>query len=290
MVTRVFQVLCGVILFFVFTSAFSETVFYTKSGARFQQVSQNAEGSINWVFLPGGPGLGSEYLRPFVDKLNLPGTTWLLDMPGDGSNTLGDRKVDYNYWPANLASAVKTLPNVILVAHSFAGMLTLSSPGLQHHLLGLVLIDTAPNHQWMTSSKPFQSKALLKAQKAYFANPSDQTLKSLTFAMAPYFFLEKDMKKGKALLNNLPYNNKAFAWASQYFDPQYEAKWAPEKIPVLIITGAQDHLTPVSLFENDQQFHRKNIRIVVIPNAAHFSWIGHVKLFNQLFKRFFHTR
>ena len=46
--------------------------------------------------------------------------------------------------------------------------------------------------------------------------------------------------------------------------------WIPEKVPVLIIGGSHDFLTPLSLFEQDLRFHRNNIEIVNIPNAGHF--------------------
>jgi pimeloyl-ACP methyl ester carboxylesterase len=125
---------------------------WTKQSARFELINNRPGNNLDWVFLPGGPGLGSEYLREFALSLKLPGSTWLLDMPGDGSNQFAGKSLDYNQWPQDLAKAVNSLDHVVLVAHSFGGMLALSSPELQNHLSGLILIDTAPNNQWMHGS------------------------------------------------------------------------------------------------------------------------------------------
>ena len=60
--------------------------FWTPSGVRLRRRTQRP-GPLNWLFLPGGPGIGSESLHELVDSAELPGTTWLVDLPGDGSNT-----------------------------------------------------------------------------------------------------------------------------------------------------------------------------------------------------------
>ena len=43
-------------------------------------------GPWNWLFVPGGPGVGSESLAGLVAAVRPPGTCWLVDLPGDGSN------------------------------------------------------------------------------------------------------------------------------------------------------------------------------------------------------------
>lgn len=41
----------------------------TKSKARLQRIGMIKAENINWVFLPGGPGLGSEYLSSLTECL-----------------------------------------------------------------------------------------------------------------------------------------------------------------------------------------------------------------------------
>ncbi len=119
---------------------------WTKSKARLRFLKTNP-GNYNWLFLPGGPGLGSESLTGLTDLLNLPGSTWQLDLPGDGSNTTGD----FSRWPEALIEAVSALPHVILVAHSSGGMFALATPEVENKLRGLVLMDSAPDASWQTS-------------------------------------------------------------------------------------------------------------------------------------------
>ncbi|MGH1391839.1 MAG: hypothetical protein ACRAUZ_17020, partial [Aeromonas jandaei] len=59
---------------------------YTPSRIRMRCVSRSA-GKYNWLLLPGGPGLGSESLQMLAEQLTVNGTVWLIDLPGDGSNT-----------------------------------------------------------------------------------------------------------------------------------------------------------------------------------------------------------
>lgn len=65
-------------------AAFNER--FTPSGVRLR-LRSHRDGELNWLFLPGGPGIGSESLHQIVDAVALPGTTWLVDLPSDGSNT-----------------------------------------------------------------------------------------------------------------------------------------------------------------------------------------------------------
>lgn len=59
---------------------------WTKLKARLLFISANNKASYNWIFVPGGPGLGSEYLLNLIELLHLPGIVWQFDFPGDGSN------------------------------------------------------------------------------------------------------------------------------------------------------------------------------------------------------------
>ncbi len=45
------------------------------------------------------------------------------------------------------------------------------------------------------------------------------------------------------------------------------------RIIMFVLGGSHDFLTPLSVLEQDQQFDRKNIEMVCIPNAGHFPWV-----------------
>src|SRR5690242_16517022 len=101
---------------------------WTTLKARLQLISSRPGANFNWLFLPGGPGLGSESLQTLTNTLKLPGTTWHVDLPGDGSNHTDCDEESFSHWSKALLEVVDTLNNVILVAHSTGGMYVLATP------------------------------------------------------------------------------------------------------------------------------------------------------------------
>ena len=195
---------------------------WTKLGARLRFIKSHAGSPFNWIFLPGGPGLGSESLQDLVDILDLPGTIWLMDLPGDGSNIRHGYSDSFENYAEALLEAVDSFDQVILVGHSSGGMYALSQPLLEEKLTGLVLIDSAPNHSWQTClATMFQNSPLPeleKAEKIHNQNPGNASLKALTIAAAPYFFLDTSLSRGIKLLQSLPYNFNTFDWSDKNFD------------------------------------------------------------------------
>ena len=91
---------------------------WTESRARLKWVRSAEEQKLDWLFLPGGPGLGSESLLPLLNILKLPGNMWRLDLPGDGSNTTANSAASFSNWATALIEAVSKFDQVVLVAHS----------------------------------------------------------------------------------------------------------------------------------------------------------------------------
>jgi pimeloyl-ACP methyl ester carboxylesterase len=254
-----------------------ESVLWTASRARLQLIRRSEGNSFNWLFLPGGPGLGSESLLPLLDILKLPGSLWLLDLPGDGSNTTSNNPDSFSKWPKALIEAVSQFDHVILVAHSTGGMYALSLPELEGLLKGLVLLDSAPDASWQTSFaemvKDFPVHDLELLQERYEKNPSNQTLKELTLGSAPYLFTQRGQALGRESLRSLPYNYETCQWSEKHFDRTYQAKWVPRTISTLILAGEDDLVTPLRFFRNKKQFNRANIIFKLINGAGHFPWI-----------------
>lgn len=254
-----------------------ESVLWTASRARLQLVRKSEWDGFNWLFLPGGPGLGSESLLPLLDILKLPGSLWLLDLPGDGSNTTSENFESFSKWPTALIEAVSRFDHVILVAHSTGGMYALSLPKLESLLEGLILLDSAPNAGWQASFaeivRDFPVPGLGLLQERYEKNPNNQTLKEVTLASASYLFTQKGQALGIELLRSLPYNYETYQWSERYFDRTYQAQWIPETIPTLILAGEKDLVTPLRLFKDEKRFNRENIIFKSIKEAGHFPWI-----------------
>lgn len=282
------MILCSIcmmtiILYFIVARNVSSPILWTSHHARLQQISSIQNGNINWVLLPGGPGDGSEYLRSLAMALKLPGTTWLLDLPGNGSNQIKSQKVNFNQWPEDLVEAVAKLPNVVLIAHSFGGMLALSSPKLQQHLKGIILISTAPDNSFQKSSEQLAKRINIpdfNAEKKYYLEQhhDDAGLKYVNIAIAKnYYFTPDFVEQGTQLIKNMSYSHLAFDWGLQQFMPNYKARWVPEKIPVLILAGEKDVLIPMNVFPSNPAFHRPNIQITIIANAGHYLWVDNAQ-------------
>lgn len=262
----------------------------TPSKARLVLIRRNTERKYNWLFLPGGPGLGSESLQDLTDILHLPGSMWYVDFPDDGSNIAehGDRH--FADWRKALFEATSQFDNVILVAHSSGGMFALSAPEIEKNLIGLVLMASSPDAGWQQSFQEYVKQHPLpdadKLQQVYDANPTDDVLKRLTIVCAPYFSTSHGMDNIRSRLEQLPFNHVSHVWARDHFDDTYQSKWVPQTIPTLIFTGDQDYLTPLKLFRQAPAFQRNNIYIREIKDAAHFPWIENPESVRQVFAEF----
>jgi len=127
----------------------TDMAFFTPSGVRLRRHSQRP-GPLNWLLLPGGPGIGSESLQELADALDVPGAVWFVDLPGDGSNRAppGAKADPFADWPQVVLEAAEALPSVVFAGHSTGGMYLLATPELETQILGLALLDTAPDAAW----------------------------------------------------------------------------------------------------------------------------------------------
>jgi pimeloyl-ACP methyl ester carboxylesterase len=269
-----------------------KTYLWTQLKARFCLGKANKLGHFNWMFLPGGPGMGSESLTELVELLDLPGNSWFLDFPGDGSNTLEDDETYFPQWREALVEATRAFDNVILVAHSTGGMYALATPELQRTLTGIVLMNSAPDASWQG---PFQEyvknnpiSEMEKCEKAYIANPNNKTLKDLTVASAPYVFHPTCPKEKRDFLKHLPYNHRSCAWSGEHFDQTYKAKWFPKHIPALIFSGDHDVITPLANFAAIQGEDYPYVIQKMISKAGHFPWIDNPQEIRRAFEEYVH--
>ena len=249
---------------------------WTRSKARLRLIKSTSGANFNWLFLPGGPGLGSESLALLTEILSLPGTLWHVDLPGDGSNQTSDDEKYFSHWSSALLEAVSALNNVILVAHSTGGMYALATPALAKQMMGLVLMDSAPDASWQMQFMQYvESHPIKEAQKLqlqYARKPNNTLLKNITIASASYSFTKKGLRKGISLLKTLPFNYKTCEWSQKHFDQTYQAKWVPN-IPTLIMAGEEDQIIPLTFFLKSKKFKRKNIIIRSIKGAGHYPWV-----------------
>ncbi|MFE8596316.1 alpha/beta fold hydrolase [Archangium violaceum] len=250
---------------------------FTSSGVRLRRRTQRP-GALNWLFLPGGPGIGSESLHELADALDVPGTLWMVDLPGDGSNhsAPGASEPPFERWPDVLLEAAQLLPNAVYVGHSTGGMYLLSVPALERHLAGLVLISSAPDASWkprfieMTQRHPLPQ--VEAATKRYEASRSARTLADVTVASAEWNFSPEAVETGRRLLARMPYNADAVDWSDRHFDDVYAARWWPKELPTLLISGSDDRIVWQGLWDRPE-FEGANVLRRRIEGGAHFPWV-----------------
>ncbi|MBE2319739.1 alpha/beta hydrolase [Solirubrobacter sp. CPCC 204708] len=259
---------------------------YTASGVRLRRRASRGAGP-DWLFLPGGPGIGSESLHELVDALDVPGTCWMVDLPGDGSNVdaPGAPADPYSVWPGAVVEAAQAVDAPVFVGHSTGGMYLLATPELEPLLRGLVLVDTAPDASWMaTFAAMTQAHPLPPVDEAtarYEAEPSDANLRALAVASAPWNF--EDVEAGAELLARMPYNGAAVAWSDEHFDHTYAARWWPAALPVLIVSGSEDRIVDQSLWDVARFAAADR---AVIDGGGHFPWLERPDAVREAFRRF----
>ncbi len=261
---------------------------------RYQCVQNDSLEDLNWLFFPGGPGADSQYLMSLVKLLDISGNIWLIDMPGNGSNihNIPDN-YDLDTWLAIFPSIIQKFRNPICVGHSFGAMLPLLYPEMENYFLGLVVLNSAPC-LWLEAAvkkaKERNLPDLTPAMSEFTQNPNNETFKNALAACMPYYFPAHSIENGWMLLKNIPFEYlPAVWWQQKAIEINFNAKWIPNNVPMLIIGGEYDSIVPLELFKDDNRFQRKNINIVEIKNAGHMPWIENSIEIKQLFQSFAKT-
>ena len=247
------------------------------------------EGDLNWLLLPGGPGIGSESLHELADAMDVPGTIWLVDLPGDGSHTEHGLADPFVSWPEVLLEAAQAVPNAVFAGHSTGGMYLLATPALRDHVRGIALLDTAPNHDWhacyvqMTIDDPLPR--FNAALAAYEADKSLDHLTTLVVESAEWNFEPGSVEAGRELLSRMPYNSAAVDWSDANFDHTFTAQWFPNDIPVLRLWGDNDRIVSQAAWDAPM-YRTPNVLERPISDAGHFPWIENPEAVRVAFRAF----
>lgn len=266
---------------------------FTPSGVRLRKRAERV-GKLNWCFLPGGPGIGSESLHGLMDALDVPGSLWGVDLPGDGSNVGAPGAPDdpFSVWPCALVEVAQVLPNVVFVGHSTGGMYLLSCPELESLIEGLALVSTAPNARWMPKFAAMTERhplpEVVATSQRYETERTPERLRDIAVASAEWNFTPQSLDAGRKLLSEMPYRPEAVDWSDANFDHTYEAKWWPSELPTLIVSGDQDRIVDQSLWDSPP-YGTPNAMRRTIQGGAHFPWVEEpeavARAFRDLYER-----
>lgn len=268
---------------------YAKNYLWTAHNARLQLMSTRAGKMYHWLFLPGGPGLGSEYFTGLTRLLNVPGCIWHLDLPGNGSNKRDNGPETYEKWTEILIEAVRALDSVILVAHSVGGMFALKCPELEKELKGLILLNTSPSSIHMEISREIGKEKQLpdraESLQHYLQAPSEEAMRQYCRESVPYWFTPQTWQTGRKMVEDIPLNDQAYQ-AGTALLADYRALWVPQQLKTLIVMGTHDFVTPPCVFEDCPSFHRPHIWLHTIPQAGHFCWVEEPKQVAQAFENY----
>lgn len=270
---------------------------FDQNGVRYRLVGNNQadQKKWNWLLIPGGPGCDSSSMLSLAELLNLPGNTWLVDLPGNGDNVADlPANYDYNQWFNYVIPMVKRFENPIIVGLSFGGMITLLTPELEEYLKGVVILSSAPK-TWLEEAaacaKKYNLPDFTPQMADFISNPCEENFKHALDACVPYYFYKKEsLAKGRELLISTPFAfQPAFWWMHKVVSYGYTATWIPSQVPTLIIGNEFDYMTPFDIFQKDERFRRPNIEFVEIKEAGHFNWIDNPEAVKSAFDHFSKT-
>lgn len=163
------------------------------------------------------------------------------------------------------------------MGHSFGGMLLLSEAQIQMNAKALILMSTVPHTIFMENGGSYLDHPDFQKKLSYYKkSPSDEALRQMVVALSPFYFEEKEMTQGKAMLTNMGYSHLAYDHLFSTFLQTYSASYIPD-IPCMILSGDADVVTPLTYFQDDARFKKKNIAISSIKQSNHFPWINNPK-------------
>jgi pimeloyl-ACP methyl ester carboxylesterase len=263
---------------------------YDSEKVRYELYQTNGGKNYNWLFFPGGPGADSSYLCSLLEGLNLPGNSWLIDLPGNGNNDKHFSSDDFDCWFELFPRIVKHFDHPIVVGHSFGGMLPLLYPELENILKGCVILNSAPKlwlEEAVAYSKQFDLPNITEDMQDFIQNPTQESFNTALNACMPYYFPKETLIQGRLLLSRVPFQYRAAVWGQiKALEGNLSAKWIPHEVPTLIMGAKYDCICPFSLFKNDSRFQRENIKLVFIENAGHCPWIENPLMVDKAFNEF----
>lgn len=240
----------------------------------------------NWILIPGGPGMGPEYLSELFGRLDLKGSIWTFDILDADRDSLSDEEI-VDGWKRSLLEAAETLKPALVFGHSFGGMLALSTKELEKHIAGLILADSDPV-DWLKDCAvpPIPTSEMTAWGKKLTDAPSDALYKDFFSAIAPYYFSKECLGAGRELIDRNSYSYRTFLIGNNHFFPNYEMAIDLLPIPVFCLAGERDIITPMNVYQRSAQFKKKtDARYFSIPGGGHFPWVENFQEVSTVLQR-----
>ncbi|MBM3507660.1 MAG: alpha/beta fold hydrolase [Alphaproteobacteria bacterium] len=240
--------------------------------------------------LHGGPGMESNYFRPYVEPLERAFRLVYVDQPGQGLSQRLPPGTPYSI-PAAVAAIEELrqslgIDRFVLLGHSYGGFIAqlyaLTHPG---RLLGLILVDTAPSYEYNAEANLNIQRFGTAEQRRVLPGLSNDERIRRVFAL---YFDPPDQRLADAFLDRLILS--AEAWRQLTATREFRAfdtrpRLGEIGVPSLIIAGENDLITTARQARILASGIR-GARLHLFPNTGHNPFVEEPDAFNELVAAF----
>ena len=248
------------------------------------------------MFMHGGLGVDHTFFLPWLEPLADEFQLIFYDHRGNGRSERPEtlQGVTHDTWAAD-ADALRQhlgLDKMVLLGHSYGGFLCLEyALRYQQHLAGLIPLCTAPDFSnsqvaldnALARSTPEMAETVLKGLSNPF--PDDAAYATFMHTIMPLYFKNTENAKRMPDGELYSYSSLAHNYAFSTTVPAYNVsdKISSIKVPTLVISGADDWITPSA---EGYRIHQaiSGSDFVVFQQSGHMPFIEEQDAFLKLIR------
>ncbi|WP_256816451.1 alpha/beta fold hydrolase [Cytobacillus sp. Bac17] len=269
----------------MFASVNGIKLFFDIEGAGFVPEGPRMKEKPVCFVLHGGPGGDHTGFKPGLSPLAEHMQLVYIDNRGSGKSEKGPRStytLDNNVEDIEALRKHLGLEKIVLLGQSYGGMTAMEyARRYQEHLLGLILVVTAPSYKFIERAKEIvkergtseqQEMAQVLWDGSFVSNEQQYKYYEVMAPLYTYSYQDTpdavEARKNAQQRSNRSYEalNEGFAGFLREFD--VTESLSSYKIPTLIIGGRHDWITPIeaSILMNEQI---PNSKLVIFENSSH---------------------
>lgn len=235
---------------------------------------KNNKAKQNLVCVPGGPGLGPISFEPmaeFISEFNV----YFYYPTGTDGKVVSDQLLDYENQLKELSLQINVLENVVLLGHSFGGILATDLVTRNSNNISALICIAAPFSKAVFKSAgeafgEFQNAESERINESFQKDPTDESYKKWFAHYAGLYFLGGNIEAGRQMILSDSACVKSYLAArSESAQKEFLLNGIGKlNITKLFLLGSEDVLLRKELLRQDAM--RGNFSIQTIDDAGHF--------------------